>query len=106
MNKTKLITLRVTEKEYETIKKKATKSGISLSRFVAFSALGKNVVSVNGLPEVAKQLIKIGTNLNQLVMLCHQGRITCPDLSLTRKELNNIWQLFSFLTDPTKPLQD
>nr|WP_279380178.1 hypothetical protein [Sporosalibacterium faouarense] len=39
-------------------------------------------------------------------MLCHQGRITCPDLSLTRKELNNIWQLFSFLTDPTKPLQD
>ncbi|MCT4563657.1 MAG: hypothetical protein N4A68_04990 [Maledivibacter sp.] len=50
MKKTKLITLRVTEKEYETIKKKATKSGMSLSRFVAFSALGKKVVSVNGLP--------------------------------------------------------
>lgn len=106
MKKTKLITLRVTEKEYEAIKKKATKSGISLSRFVAFSALGKNVVSVNGLPEVAKQLIKIGTNLNQLVTLCHQGRIACPDLSRTRRELNNIWQLLSFLTEPTKPSQD
>ncbi|WP_432401908.1 plasmid mobilization protein [Wukongibacter sp. M2B1] len=105
MNKTKLITLRVTEKEYQTIKKKATKSGISLSRFVAFSALGKNVVSVNRLPQVAKQLIKIGTNLNQLVTLCHQGRITCPDLSRTRRELNNIWLLLSFLIDPIKPSQ-
>lgn len=106
MKKTKLITLRVTEKEYQTIKKKATKSGMSLSRFVAFSAVGKKVVSVNGLPEVAKQLIKIGTNLNQLVTLCHQGRITCPDLSRTRRELNKIWQLLNFLTDPTKPSQD
>ncbi|WZL71994.1 MobC family plasmid mobilization relaxosome protein [Clostridiaceae bacterium 35-E11] len=106
MKKTKLITLRVREKEYETIKKKATKSGMSLRRFVAFSAVGKKVVSVNGLPKVAKQLIKIGTNLNQLVILCHQGRITCPDLNRTKRELNNIWQLLNFLTDLTKPSRD
>ncbi|WP_055668250.1 MobC family plasmid mobilization relaxosome protein [Desnuesiella massiliensis] len=103
MNKNKFITLRVTEEEYIKIKEKAKKSKVTLSKYVAFSALDKNIIVIDGMKDVAKQLIKIGTNLNQLVVLCHEGKISCLDLSQCRKEIHEIWQLLNSLTDPINP---
>ncbi len=102
MIKNKHITFRVTEEEYNKIAKKAKKAGMTVSRYIALSALGNTITSIDGLPDVEKQLIKIGTNLNQAVMLCHQGRITTLGLESTREELKNIWQCLNSLTEGIK----
>lgn len=100
MNKNKFITLRVTEEEYIKIRERAEKSKITLNRYMAFSALDKKIIVIDGMKDVAKQLIKIGTNLNQLVVLCHEGKISCLHLSQCKKEIYEIWQLLNSLTDP------
>jgi hypothetical protein len=100
--KNKHITFRVTEEEYNKISKKAKQAGMTISRYIAISSLGNTIVSIEGLPDVEKQLIKIGTNLNQAVMLCHQGRITTIALESTREELKKIWQCLNLLTEGIK----
>lgn len=102
MIKNKHITFRVTEKEYNKIAKKAKRAGMTVSRYIALSALGNTITSIDGLPDVEKQLIKIGTNLNQAVMLCHQGRITTLALESTREELKKTWQCLNLLTEGIK----
>ena len=102
MLKTKHMTFRISEEEYSKIVMKAKKAGMTLSRYVALSALGNKITSIDGLANVEKQLIKIGTNLNQAVMLCHQGKITTLSLESTREGLKDIWRYLNSLTEGIK----
>ena len=69
------ITIRCTDDEYQRIHSKAQRYKLSLSDFVIGSALDKKIVVADGLDEVAKQQKAIGRNLNQIVMLAHEGRL-------------------------------
>ena len=80
-NKTKMVTMRFRENDYETIKQKADKAKMNFTEFVTRSALNKPVTVINGLDKVLKEQKAIGRNLNQLTMLCNMGKIVCPDLS-------------------------
>lgn len=71
---------RMASEDREAIKKLAKRSGMSMSDYVTASCLGKQVVVVDGLKEVLKELKSIGRNLNQLVTLAHMGRVTVIDL--------------------------
>lgn len=102
-NKTIRLCFRVTESEYQIIKDKALKANMNISGYLTAAALDKRIVVVEELKSVLPQLRKVGVNLNQLTVLCHQGKITCPDLSSVQKELNSIWRLLTSLTDKTKP---
>ncbi|MBK5263508.1 MAG: plasmid mobilization relaxosome protein MobC, partial [Peptostreptococcaceae bacterium] len=74
-NKVKRINLRVTEKEYEKIAKKAKKTKMNISQYVSLSALGRDIVVFEDLKELIHQLSKAGNNLNQITLLAHQGKI-------------------------------
>lgn len=80
-NKTKMVTMRFSENDYETIKQKADKAKMNFTEFVTRSALNKPVTVINGLDKVLKEQKAIGRNLNQLTMLCNMGKIVCPELS-------------------------
>lgn len=80
-NKTKMVTMRFRENDYETIKKKADQAKMNFTEFVTRSALNKPVTVINGLDKVLKEQKAIGRNLNQLTMLCNMGKIVCPELS-------------------------
>ena len=69
------ITIRCTDDEYERIHSKAQRHKLSLSDFVLRSALDKKIVVADELNEVARQQKAIGRNLNQIVMLAHEGRL-------------------------------
>lgn len=69
------ITIRCTEDERQRIYDKAHQHGLALADFVIRSALGKKIVTADGLPEVSRQLKSIGNNLNQIAMLTHEGRL-------------------------------
>ena len=60
---------------------------MNFTEFVTRSALNKQIVVIDSLPEALKEIKAIGRNLNQLTILCNMSRISCPDLS----ELKNLY---------------
>lgn len=94
----KQINFRVSEKDYNYIKKQSEKANTTLTQYLKYSALNKNIYIINGLDDATLQLAKIGNNLNQLTKLYNQGVITCLDLSEIREQVKHIWQLLNLLT--------
>ena len=86
---------RMTSGDRESIKELAKQSGMSMSNYVTACCLGKQVVVIDGLKEVLKELKYIGKNLNQLVTLAHMGRVTVFHLDSTL-------QVFSELRDAVR----
>ena len=80
MKRNSSITFRVSEHEKKRIAAKALTARFTTSDFCRCAALGKEVVHIEGLNECNYELNKIGNNLNQLTVLCHQRRIDNPDL--------------------------
>lgn len=79
----------------ETIKALAEQAHMSMSDYVTACCLGKQVVVIDGLKEVLKELKSIGRNLNQLVTLAHMGRVTVINLE-------SVYQAFSELRDAVR----
>lgn len=84
--------IRMTENEMERIKKKAKSANMTFSNYVITSALNNEIIVIDGIKGFTHQLSKIGTNLNQLTMLCHQGKINCADITTVNKLLNDLWE--------------
>lgn len=84
--------IRMTEKEIDGIKKKAKSANMSFSNYVISSALNNEIIVIDGIKDFTHQLSKIGINLNQLTMLCHQGKINCADITSVNKVLNDLWE--------------
>lgn len=100
--KTEIISMRVTKNDRDIIESKAKAAGISRSKFVEKAVLDKDIVIIDGIKELTHELSKIGTNLNQLTILAHQGNITSPDLFGTKDELKNILKQLIKLQNNTR----
>lgn len=101
-NRNKQVNIRMTEKEYLEIKKKANLGKKTFSNFMISGALDKNVVVINEVRQFVRQLSKIGNNLNQLTVLCHQGKIKCLDLKETKTSITGIYSVLLDISDPNK----
>ena len=97
MNFCKRIYVRTSEDDLNTIRDKAAQAGLDVSAYMRQCALGEKIVVINGLRPMQAELRRIGNNVNQLVVLCHQGRITAPGLDNVKKELHKIWQSLNSL---------
>lgn len=100
--RTEKITFRVTEKENIKIQKKAKKANMTISEYLRYTSLNKKIIVIEDIKELTKELRGIGNNLNQLTILCHKGKITCPDISETKKKVTEIWHLLNSLTEKIK----
>ncbi|HIT89352.1 MAG TPA: plasmid mobilization relaxosome protein MobC [Candidatus Merdenecus merdavium] len=96
--KDKNYAFRVSEKDLNTIKRKAKKAKMTVTDYITQSALGKKIIIIDGLPEIVSQLKKIGNNLNQLTMLSHQGVINTVKLDETEESLTAIYWKINELT--------
>ena len=90
---------RMASEDRETIKELAKKSGISMSDYVAACCLGRQVVVIDGLKEVLKELKSIGRNLNQIVTLAHMGRVSVINL-------DSVLSVFSELCNAVRMILD
>lgn len=79
---------------------------MKVSEYVRHTSLNKEIIVINELKSFTKELRAIGTNLNQLTILCHQGKIICPDISATKKKVNEIWQSLNSLMGEMRKRQD
>ena len=106
IRKERFIGLRVTDTEYRQIERKAKKAKMNMSQYVSLQALERDIVIYEGLKEHTHQLSKLGTNLNQVLILTHQGKLNTIDIQPIKKEIHEIWQLLNSLTEETRRIQD
>ena len=90
MKKDATFSIRISSEDLETIKQKAEQARLSQSDYVTRCCLGKQVVVIDGLKDVLKQLRAIGNNLNQLAVLANMGRIKLVGLERTARALADI----------------
>ena len=76
VKKSEIITLRVTPRVKETIRERAMAAGLTVTDYLCYSGLGKEIVRVEGLEQVLSELKAQGRNLNQLTTLANMGKVT------------------------------
>ena len=88
---------RATEEEKDQIMKKVDASDLSISEYLRRCALDKQIVAVNGLDDVARELRAIGNNLNQIIRAVNSGYIQAVNLQETEEVLGLLWQSLNSL---------
>lgn len=81
---------RMAAEDRATIKELAKSANMSMSNYVTSCCLGQQIVIIEGLKEVLKELKAIGNNINQLVTLAHMGKVTVTNLNEVRQLLAEI----------------
>lgn len=89
-SKKEIHSIRTTKAEWKFYQRQADRIGCSVSEYIRMCSNGKSITVIPGLPDVARQIAKVGVNLNQLTMLAHQGRIKEIDLFSTNDSLKQI----------------
>ena len=75
IKKSEIITLRVTPRTKKTIQERAKAAGLTVTDYLCYSGLAKEIVRVEGLEQVLSELKAQGRNLNQLTTLANMGRV-------------------------------
>jgi len=105
-DKTKRIDIRVSEKELLQIDRQAEKAKMSRSKYLVTVALNKQIIVIEDGKEIARQLSKIGGNINGLKILAHQGKINIVYLDKFAEEVTALWRLLSSLINQTEITPD
>lgn len=90
MTKNTTFSIRIASSDLDTIRQKAKQARLSQSDYVTRCCLGRQVVVIEDLKEVAKQLRAIGGNLNRLTVLANMGRVSVINLDTAAQELANV----------------
>ncbi len=94
-NRTKRVTFRVTEEEYKQLEDLAYGSYRLISVYCRDCVFGKKITVIPGIDEAAKQLRRIGNNLNQLTWRVNEGTLSAVNLEETKCELAKIFELLN-----------
>lgn len=101
-SKTERITFRISPNELKKIEANADRANMKMSEYLRHASLNKEILVIEDIKSFTKELRGIGTNLNQLTILCHKGKISCLDISATKKKVNDIWQFLNLLMGEMK----
>ena len=90
MKKGKQFSIRISEQDLETIRRKAAQAHMSQSDYVISCCLGKKIIILDGLKEVLRQQKAVGNNLNQLTVLANMGKVQFANLDSAVQEFSKI----------------
>jgi len=96
MNRTrpKQIVIRMSENEYNTVKKQVELSGLNQQEFLIKAITNTTITNMDGIKELVPEVKRIGNNVNQIARSCNEGNQATKDaIDRVGKELNEIWQL-------------
>lgn len=88
--KSETVHFRVSAADKQAIVSRAKRARLSTGEYLIRAGLDDRIVVVMDGRELLHQISKIGTNINQITILAHMGRITCVDLEATNKTLKQI----------------
>ena len=86
------IPIRVTEKELNTINKKAEKARLSRTDYLIACALGKEITLIEDLKPILADLRRVGNNLNQLTRLANMNQIRAVNLNECAEMLSKTYE--------------
>ena len=106
-NLTARLKLRMTAEDKKMIQSKAAAAGMTMSEYVRALVNRKKIVVAPELPELLRQIIKIGTNVNQ-ILLVNENYGTAPRevTEETKKHLAAITDKVSDLVTECKCRKD
>ena len=90
MTKDKQFSIRISEQDLDTIRRKAAQAHMTQSDYVTACCLGKRIVIMDGLKDVLRQQKAIGNNLNQLAVLANMGKLQLANLDSAVQEFSKI----------------
>ena len=90
MKKDRQFSIRISEQDLETIRRKAAQAHMTQSDYVTSCCLGKKIIIHDGLKEVLRQQKAIGNNLNQLTVLANMGKVQFANLDSAVHEFSKI----------------
>ena len=69
-----------------------------MSKYILALSEQKKIYVIDGLPELIVQIIKIGTNVNQVAFVANMYKsVSSEQIAMLRKELNEVEQLLKKL---------
>lgn len=91
------IAFRVTDDQYKMIKGKAKNSNLSMTDFIVKRCFDKEIIVVNDVRELRKELLAVGRNLNQLTTRANMKQLEVVDLEPTYMKLVEIYTVLAEL---------
>ena len=91
--KDKFETFRASEKERQALKALAKKAHMSKSDFIRHAIFNKEIVVIDGLRDLTRELKAIGNNLNQIARAANAGFEAPPITQEIQEEVELLWQL-------------
>ncbi|MGN1329545.1 MAG: plasmid mobilization protein [Eubacterium sp.] len=91
--KSERFNLHLTPTDEKIIKAKAKACNMNMTNYITASAIVEKIVVIGdeeGLKNVAYELNKIGTNINQIRMLVNLGKIDCINLEIFIEAFENL----------------
>lgn len=96
IHRTRKMTFRLTEEEYNIIKNKVSEAGISQQQFLLKMALDKEIIHIKEFQELIFQIKKIGANVNQIAKHANEmGTISDKEIIEVKEGLSRVWQLLN-----------
>jgi hypothetical protein len=100
--KDKKFAFRVSERDLNQVRLKAKRARMTVTDYLVTSALGKEIVVIDGVDGLITQMKAVGKNLNQLTTLAHMGRIQAVRLDEVMRAFGDIAVALRDLTGEVK----
>ena len=100
--KPRSIAFRVTEEQHKMINEKAKNSNLSKTDFIVKCCFDKEIIIVNDVRELMKELHAVGRNLNQLTTRANMKQLEVVDLKPTYMKLVEIYTVLTELMNRVK----
>ncbi|WP_409969176.1 MobC family plasmid mobilization relaxosome protein [Bengtsoniella intestinalis] len=102
--KDKFINFRASEQEIKELNRLAKRARMTKTDFIRHAIFNKDIIVIDGLKELQKQLKPIGNNLNQLTTRANMGQFETVYLNDTKEELSKIHQALTTLCEKKNAL--
>ncbi len=98
--KTKRLEIRLTPLEKEKLISKSEEARMNMSQYILALSEQKKIIVADGLPELCRQIIKIGTNVNQIALVANTNKsVSDKQLDIVNLNLIKIQELLGDLID-------
>ena len=92
-------TIRISKEEEQKLLDSLKDTGMNFSDYVRKAISDHPIIVVSGIQDLHLQVARVGNNLNQLVMLAHEGRIDLTEcfemLQMTYSKLSEISEVIN-----------
>lgn len=105
--KTERMEIRLTPLEKEKLSAKAAEARMNMSQYLLALSEQKKIIVADELPELCRQIIKIGTNVNQIAMVANTYKtVSNKQIDIVNQNLIEIQNLLGKLIDTIKNSED